>query len=292
MIPFTCFLNFSGINDEQRIAMLNDYAEHGGKNIVFTNDLVKQFAFEPEARRKIKKQVADAGLTFVDAHAPYAGELDLMLPDDIRSIGLARHYLTLELVRDCGADTCCFHLGNAPVFPQYTLDELHTFICRTLEKLLKRAEELKIAVCIENIFKPINTVSEILKLIKMFNSPYLGVCYDSGHANIMEKGMNFPGSRPWAQWNDRGDVEWEHHVLEQLLEHIVICHLHDNDAINDLHLLPGDGTVDWEHTFSLLKQAPKLKYIQSETNPGRHNISLALLQERWQAVLQKYFYGH
>ena len=97
MIPFTCFLNFSGINDEQRIAMLNDYAEHGGKNIVFTNDLVKQFAFEPEARRKIKKQVADAGLIFVDAHAPYAGELDLMLPDDIRSIGLARHYLTLEL---------------------------------------------------------------------------------------------------------------------------------------------------------------------------------------------------
>jgi sugar phosphate isomerase/epimerase len=267
------------------MTMFYDFAEHGGKNIVLTDALLKQFAVESDGRRRIKRQAADAGLNFVDAHAPFSGEIDLMLPDDIRSIGVARHVLTLEHVHDCGVKTCCFHLGNAPVFPEYSLDELHTFICRTLEKLLKRAEELDVIICIENIFKPLNTVSEILKLIEMFDTPYLGVCYDSGHANIMENGMVYPDSRPWGQWAGRGDVEWEERILEKLLDHIVSCHLHDNNASADLHKLPGEGSVDWKYTMDLLSKAPRLHVMQSEVAPARWNITMRRLLETWQKYL-------
>lgn len=286
MVPFTYYLDTANLDDEQRISMLNEFAGCGGKNIVLSETLLQQFAGTPASRNKIKKQVADAGLKFVDAHAPYGGESDLMQPDDQFRIGLARQFLTLELAHDCGVDTCCFHLGNAPLFPQYTLDELHTFICRNLELLLKRAEELGVIVCIENIFKPLNTVSEILKLIRMFDTPYLGVCYDAGHANIMEHGMNFPDSRPWGQWAGRGDVEWESNILEKLHEHIVICHLHDNDAVNDQHKLPGDGSVDWEHTLKLLSTAPRLRSMQSEVIPSRHNIPIPELTARWQQYIK------
>ena len=286
MVPFTCYLDFDELNDDQRIEMLNEFAGCGGKNIVLSESLIQQFSGNPSSRKKIKKQVADAGLKFVDAHAPYGGESDLMQPDDQVRIGLARQFLTLELAHDCGVETCCFHLGNAPLFPQYTLDELHSFICRNLELLLKRAEELGVIVCIENVFKPLNTVSEILKLIRMFDTPYLGVCYDAGHANIMEHGMDSPDSRPWGQWAGRGEVEWESDILEKLYDHIVICHLHDNDAVNDQHKLPGDGSVDWEYVLKRLPGAPRLRSMQSEVVPSRHNISIPELTGRWQQYLK------
>jgi sugar phosphate isomerase/epimerase len=287
VVPFTYYLDFDNLTDNQRMTVLNDFAENGGKNLVLTDTLLKLFAGTPNSFRTVQQQMKTAGLTFVDSHAPFSGDVDLMQPDECRSIGLARMMLSLEFIHDCGVNTCCFHLGNAPVFPQYTLDELHTFICKTLEVLLKRAEELKIVICIENIFKPINTVSEILKLIKKFDSPWLGVCYDSGHANIMENGMNFPDSRPWKQWEGRGEVEWEERVLEKLLDHIVICHLHDNDAVNDQHRLPGEGTIDWDYTLSMLAKAPRLTSMQSEVAPQRWNLSLRKVIETWDSRLSQ-----
>ncbi len=285
MVPFTYYLGFDELTEAQRAAMLDEFVCSGGKNLVLTDALLPQFCYKPQSRRVFYKQIEQAGIKLVDAHSPYGPECDLMLPDDMRQVGQARQNLVLEMVHEAGVKSCCFHLGNPIAFPQFTLDELHTFICRTLEKLLKRAEELDIVICIENVFKPLNTVSEILSLVKKFDTPYLGVCYDAGHANIMEKGMNFSDSRPWGQWEGRGEVEWEKDVLTQLLPHIVNCHLHDNFASQDEHALPGSGTVDWQRTLALLKQAPRLQCMQSEVIPLRHGIAIRRLIETWDKLL-------
>ena len=286
MVPFTYYLGFGNLSVEQRVAMLDEFVVSGGENLVLTDALLNQFCGAPQSRKAFYQEIEKAGIKLVDAHAPYGPECDLMLPDDMRKIGMSRQRLVLEFVREAGVDTCCFHLGNAPAFMQYDLNELHTFICRTLEILLKWAEELKITICIENIFKPLNTVSEILTLLKKFDSPYLGVCYDAGHANIMEQGMKFPDSRPWGQWEGRGAVEWEKDVLEKLLPYIVNCHLHDNFAAQDEHALPGRGSIDWEQTLTLLKQAPRLKSMQSEVIPLRGGVAIRRLIETWQETLQ------
>lgn len=285
MVPFTYYLGFEDLTEAQRAMMLDEFSCSGGKNLVLTDALLAQFCYKPQSRRVFYKQIEQYGINLVDAHAPFGPEADLMLPDDMRKVGRARQDLVLELVHEAGVKTCCFHLGNAPLFPQYTLEELHTFICRTLEPLLKRAEELDITICIENIFKPLNTVSEILTLLKKFDSPNLGVCYDSGHANIMENGMNHADSRPWGQWEGRGEVEWEKDVLTQLLPHIVNCHLHDNFASQDEHSLPGLGTVDWQRTLSMLKQAPRLQCMQSEVAPIRRGVAIRRLIETWDKLL-------
>lgn len=285
MVPFTYYLGYDNQTPEQRVVMLEEFAASGGENLVLTDALLAQFCGAPQNRKVFYRQLANAGLKLVDAHAPFGPECDLMLPDATRQISMARQRLVLEFVREAGVDTCCFHLGNAPAFMEYTQDELHTFICRTLEVLLKWAEELKITICIENIFKPLNTVSEILTLLKKFDTPYLGVCYDAGHANIMEKGMDFADSRPWGQWEGRGEVEWENDVLTQLLPHIVNCHLHDNFASQDEHALPGRGSIDWQRTLNMLKQAPRLKSMQSEVIPLRGGIAIRRLIETWENLL-------
>ena len=286
MVPFTYCLGFANLSAEQQAMMLDEFVCSGGENLVLTNTLLEQFCGKPQLRKVFYKQIEKAGIKLVDAHSPFGPECDLMQPDENRKIANARQKLVLELVHEAGIDTCCFHIGNAPAFAEYTLDELHTFICRTLEILLKQAEELKITICIENVFKPLNTVSEIQTLLKKFEAPYLGVCYDAGHANIMENGMKFSDSRPWGQWEGRGDVEWESDILTKLLPHIVICHLHDNFAAQDEHSLPGKGSVDWEKTLSLLKQAPRLKSMQSEVIPLLGGVAIRRLIETWQKVLQ------
>ena len=285
MTPFTYYYGWENVDEKERLCVLDEFAANNAQNLVLSDALLKQLAGAPQIRKQFKKAVAAAGVKFVDSHSPYGYEGDLMIPDEFRSLATARQMLTLELVHDFGVNTCCFHLGNAPLFMEYDLEQLHTFICRQLEIVLARAEKLGIIICIENIFKPLNTVSEILTLLKKFDSPYLGVCYDAGHANIMEKGMDFADSRPWGQWEGRGDVEWEHEVLDRLHDHIVICHLHDNNGAQDEHKLPGEGTVDWKYTMSMLKNAPKLLSMQSEVIPGKYGVSIRKLIDTWQPYL-------
>lgn len=38
-------------------------------------------------------------------------------------------------------------------------------------------------------------------------------------------------------------------------DRIFAVHLHDNDKTDDLHLLPFEGTINWEETLYNLKQA-------------------------------------
>jgi sugar phosphate isomerase/epimerase len=64
-------------------------------------------------------------------------------------------------------------------------------------------------------------------------------------------------------------VEWEHDVLDRMLPYIVNCHLHDNDASADQHLLPGKGTIDWSKLVPKLLSAPRLMCVQSEVIPLR-----------------------
>ena len=153
-------------------------------------------------------------------------------------------------------------------------------LCPRIEKVREH-----VIYCLENIFKPINTVSVILELLKKFDSPHLGVCFDSGHANIMEKGMAFSDSRPWGQWEGRGEIEWEHDVLNKLLPHIVTCHLHDNNGSQDQHKLPGQGTVNWQEIMKVLPTVPNLKCMQSEVSLLRNPMPVATLIDTWKEYL-------
>ena len=70
-----------------------------------------------------------------------------------------------------------------------------------------------------------------------------------------------------------------------MLPHVVNCHIHDNMGQVDEHVLPGKGNIDWVKISSLLKQAPRLKNIQSETGCFGDAVSIKETVE----ALKKYF---
>ena len=94
----------------------------------------------------------------------------------------------------------------------------------------------------------------------------LGFCYDAGHAHLMAKGWKSPESRPMPAWGGTTPT-WDEHILEKMLPHVVNCHLHDNHGIQDEHLIPGLGDIDWKSEISLLKKAPRLQVVTCEISP-------------------------
>ena len=58
-----------------------------------------------------------------------------------------------------------------------------------------------------------------------------------------------------------------------MLPHIVNTHLHDNMAVIDEHLIPGEGMIDWQHTMKLLGKAPRLQIIGNECIVPRKAVS-------------------
>ena len=123
-------------------------------------------------------------------------------------------------------------------------------------------------MALENSWDRANSADSLLKIKALYPTDYLGFCYDSGHANIIDNGRLYPNGVAWERWQALGIAEpvWEDQTLEKMLPYVVNCHLHDNDGSRDAHDLPGRGNVNWAKTVSLLRQAPRLQVIQCEVN--------------------------
>lgn len=118
------------------------------------------------------------------------------------------------------------------------------------DKLVALAEKHGICVAFENLEGP-EYLSALLH--RYTNTSAVGFCWDSGHERCYTPGWDFLTS-----YGDR----------------LVMTHLNDNLGVtdpsgqlqgtDDLHLLPYDGTADWEHMISRLKSAKKQEILNFE----------------------------
>ena len=86
-------------------------------------------------------------------------------------------------------------------------------------------------------------------LLPEYDPGYLGLCYDSGHANLNGYGFTH---------------------LERFKERLIAVHLHDNDGSRDQHKIPFTGTVDWTNLASMIassayKQCVNLEVVMRES---------------------------
>lgn len=273
-IPLTHYLYLGGLNDAFRYFMFRELEANGGRNLVLSDEMLDMVwkADDPSAMlAKFKKEAKNAGLKFVDAHSPFGPHTDLNCPiagDRKKLIDI--HKMSLACCNECEVDSITIHTGN-PRFPGVTLEEYRSCVKQSLEELLPYAERYGVTICIENIWFPTNTVSELVGFYDYFNSPYLGMCYDAGHANLVSHKNDNPEHPVNVAFNLlKMPSQWDFEVLEKMLPYIVTCHLHDNDGSLDQHKTPFNGNIDWDKTMKLLAKAPKLRCLQNEVIlPGR-----------------------
>ena len=97
-----------------------------------------------------------------------------------------------------------------------------------MKRLVDYAGERGVRIAFENVDS-----SELLQsVMEAFPEEHVGFCYDSGHECWLT---------PDAHW------------LQKYGERLFCLHLNDNDGNGDRHWLPGDGIVDFEEIFKVLK---------------------------------------
>lgn len=262
-VPVSFVYNLSNLTIGQRRAVLHEFAVNGAKHLVLNFSLLQEMMTNTWLIRQLHRELDAEGLTFLDAHAPFGKYEDLAspTPDAVQRLRLA-----ITVAGMFSTKTMAVHVGCSEFYPETPLEQQIDRMRRALDELLPVAESNDVVLCIENIWHPSNTPEVLLTLKKEYPTKYLGLCYDSGHANVMAKGGTFPETHPQSKfWFDKEPV-WDDQILKKMLPEIVICHLHDNSGQWDHHYKPGheDGSIDWNKIVPVLKKAPKLQVIQSE----------------------------
>ena len=275
-VPVTYFFEFRKVNEQTRPYIMGEFAANGAEHLVLCHDLINMIMADFTVAAKLQKEMDAAGLTFVDAHAPFGQYLDLNNPEpDVRRQLLLRHKLHIQIAADMGVDTMTIHPGNDYYYPEVPLEKQIGNTIAALDELLPVAEDRGMTICIENIWCRSNTPEKLLEIKAAFPTDTLGFCFDAGHANQMDKGRNFEKNSAADCYVLVGETPvYDDQVGEKMLPHIVNCHLNDNDGQYDTHINLFDGNTDWLKVMRLLRRAPRLKCIQSEVVPVANNIPI------------------
>ncbi|MBO5688913.1 MAG: sugar phosphate isomerase/epimerase [Lentisphaeria bacterium] len=257
-VPITYLVD---ICDDERVRrqLFQEFAACGAKHLNVSDQLLRIALAHPAFAAQVTREIAAEGMSWVDSHAMASTledpvwDLNCLDPKYFKQI-VAHRKTELQIVADMGVKTMTIHLGNsvAPYDTPESIQRQEENILRCLEELVPYAESCGVTIGIENIWFKINTPEMLLKFCRWIDSPYLGCCFDSGHANLAAKGKGL-------------QIANDPDVLEKMLPWIINCHIHDNDGLSDQHLAPGEGNVDWAHVTGLLANAPRLKCIQCET---------------------------
>lgn len=272
-IPVSHFLQTREVETAALDAFFDGCASEGVEALSLTPRELEPLLSEPERQDALRRASHRSGVRFLNAHAPYGERWDLNCPDPSRRAALlAGQKHVFELCASFGIESVTMHVGtNDSGRP---LPELREHTRRSLAELLPEAEKHGIILAVENTLFPTDAPGELLNYLTEFACPALGVCFDAGHANLMDAA---PGKRSemmvdWIQMRWKEGVRFQADTLALLLPYVVTCHLHDNRGFNDEHLLAGDGTIDWPKLFGRLSHAPRLRSFQNEANMAAYRI--------------------
>ncbi len=269
-IPITHCLPYKATSERVIAAILVELAEMGQHEVVLTESILRDMTSDFSVIATYQKLMADTGMRFCDAHAPFSPKDDLNCPyPELRPMMIERQKQAIQVAASFGVKTITIHIGNN-FEKDVTVDQYEANLFDSLEKLLPTAEKFGVTIAIENIWSPQTTGPRILAAIRRFPTEALGVCYDTGHANLTTGRHPEKGNATFDYFHECGlEPEYNDHLLEDLLPHVVNCHLHDNHGWWDEHLPPGFGDVDWEHVIPLLKSAPRIQCYQDESSFSR-----------------------
>jgi len=169
------------------------------------------------------REMGRAGAPAVNlVHSEKSRRIEAM--DEIkRALEIAEHIHIQKLI--------C-HLGEN--FDSFSM-RLLEYATTALEHLGAFAKPLGVRVLVENLTRDAASPEHLMTILDMAHLDQIDVCLDLGHAHIA------PGTAE---------------AIGILAKRIAQVHIHDNHAVRDEHLWPGDGTIDWTGTLDALKSLP------------------------------------
>ncbi len=209
---------------------LKAIADSGFTHIHWCHQWNTDFLYSNSEIEQIQRWLRDYGLQLLDLHGSVGVEKNWASPKEYeRQAGVELVKNRIEMTARLHGDVVNMHI---PVGSP--LDSLR----RSLDELMRFAEERNVRIALEN-----GNFKTISGLLSEYSRGYLGLCYDSGHANLDPNGLDH---------------------LENLKDRLISIHLNDNDGNVSLHNLLFTGTIDWPRVAATLAHSAYAKCVSME----------------------------
>jgi sugar phosphate isomerase/epimerase len=186
------------------------------------------------------KELSDLARTYglkISLHAPFLDVNPASLSPFMRRMALK--HLSRSLIKAARLD-CVTFVMHGGVCPHPKLKGSAYRICSaSLNRLARQARDLGVRIALENapalegwLF---TEAEETAKVMREGLDGWVGLCLDLGHANTARQVEAF---------------------LDAASDLAIHVHAHDNDGLKDLHLTPGEGSVNWRRALEGLKRIP------------------------------------
>lgn len=214
--------------DLNMCAMLHNKAEFNGDDWM-------------EHAHKIREEAEKLGIEFVQSHPPYRpgmqGSFETVEGEEFFKEITSRSIIISSIL---GVKWAVLHPVTECEKSEYNLEDNLKYNHQIFDETVDLAIKNNVGIAFENMADRDNrrrfgtTASELIALVDSYNSPYVGVCWDTGHGNRV--------------YND---------PVQPMLElghRIKALHINDNHGKTDEHLLPFMGNLDWERIMKVLKE--------------------------------------
>jgi sugar phosphate isomerase/epimerase len=196
------------------------------------------------------ERLAQAGFTHVhwtnhwDSDFLYSSHEIAQIKRWLEADGLALQELVenrLRMTAELGGDAIVMHLPYLVDVVAEQWDQVR----RSLDDLQPTVEATGVRIALENyVTNRPEDWDGLERVIGWYPEATVGFCLDVGHAHIGP----FDGL---ARSRD-------------LIQRLIVVHLHDNDGTGDQHLIPFDGTMPWETVADLIVSSPYVKPLTLE----------------------------
>lgn len=234
--------------------------------------------------RSLRQAADESGIVFCQAHAPMLSYLDTPESREIKMEVTRRMFRVCEII---GSPYLVIH-------PRMFADGINgekrdEYVAANVEfyrEFLPLAEKHHVSIALENMFDwdpkvrricrtTFSTMEEMMECAEQLDSPWVCVCLDTGHANILRESPAL--------------------AARKLGRTLKLLHVHDNWAVNDDHLVCGYGIIDWDEFLEALKEIGYQGDFSSEATNTVHLLppeaaeqAVRLIAEVSRALLQKH----
>lgn len=212
--------------------------------------------------KALKNLIEKLGISVLQLHGPMFDACGQAA--EVRQ-GIAEAKRALRWAGVLGVRWVVLHPGSASMAEdQQAFEHVCLQNLRVVRKLAATAKKWRVAIALENLCdgngpgrRVFGSVpSELMWLAEQSDPSRVGICWDTGHANI--------------QRLDQG------RALRALRNRLVATHIADNDSSGDQHLLPFEGTIDWAAVVGSLRALRFSGLFNLEVGGSVHKVPLAL----------------
>jgi hexosaminidase len=182
----------------------------------------------------IKKWINPGKLSVASIHAPFDFDCDISsLDDTIYNRGLSAILDSIDIAKKLNASIVVLHSSLEPIVPEKRLQNFNKSK-EAINKISKYGEKNGIKIAVEFLPRSCigNCIEELLILIEDCNPKYTGICIDTNHL--------------------MGNPHKLASYIIALKEKLITLHISDYDGIDEKHLLPGLGVINWKKFLDAL----------------------------------------